>query len=48
MGEGKSGAKMGTMAGAIAAKLKTIVVANLPILQFSRSVFQIQSVSFFI
>ena len=29
----------GAMTGAIAAKLKTIAVANLPILQFSRSAF---------
>ena len=39
IGERKSGAKMRTMAGAIAAKWETIVVANLPILQFSRSAF---------
>ena len=36
---GDSGAMTGAMTGAIAAKLKTIAVANLPILQFSRSAF---------
>ena len=36
---GDSGAMTGDMTGAIAAKVKTIAVANLSILQFSRPTF---------